>query len=196
MKKVESKFRSMTAVEKAEFLNDKFFEMDGKLYHRELDHHSKTHGAVGGYDGQGYLKARINGCLEGVHRIIFAMHYGYWPEYPVDHRNHRRDHNHISNLREISHSCNLKNCRLSPDIEDVTGISYDGKNLSWRATVQHNGVPKRLGRHKSKLKAAAARFYGEVTCDYTACQSESSAKRYLEYKTGCDLTDVLTIETL
>ena len=53
------------------------------------------------------------------HRIIFAMHYGYWPEL-VDHIDQNPSNDRIENLRDANKSLNALN--TSPRANNKTGI--------------------------------------------------------------------------
>ncbi|EMK2710698.1 HNH endonuclease, partial [Pseudomonas aeruginosa] len=68
--------------------------------------------AAGSNDGQGYVRIAIDGCRYRAHRLAWLYCYGKWPAAQVDHLNHRRDDNRLSNLREVSHSENQRNASL------------------------------------------------------------------------------------
>lgn len=109
-----------------EFLRECFDYRDGVLYwtdrpahhfRRSQDHATflkksagKRAGRVAG-DGYIDIKLRINGvgvCF-GVHRVVWAMHYGHWPELHLDHINRQRSDNRIENLREVTPAENSQN---------------------------------------------------------------------------------------
>lgn len=129
-------FRNMSAVDKAEYLNEKFIEMDGQLYWRELDHHSKGFGALGNNNGGGYLQVRVDNKNLYAHRIIFAIHSGYWPEHDIDHVDGVRDNNQIDNLQEASASCNASKACWALGTSGVRGIHPNKK--SWQAHMSFN----------------------------------------------------------
>lgn len=72
------------------------------------------------------------------HRIVWAMHYGEWPNQVIDHINHVRNDNRIVNLRDVSNAENMRNrAPGSRSSCGATGVySKDGKFLA-RITVHH-----------------------------------------------------------
>lgn len=174
-------FRNMTAVEKSAYLNGKFFEVDGKLYHRELDHHNKGYGAVGSESGNGYLRVRIEGHLELAHRIVYAMNHGYWPENSIDHIDRDRQNNHINNLREESNQCQMRNAgTLSSNKSGVKGVSWDKLRNKWIAQIMVYGKHTNLGYYFDKVDAACARLAAEQCLDWPDCDSNSTAYQYVQ----------------
>ena len=84
---------------------------DGKLYNRITRSSRAVIGAeVGCTTGKGYLTVNINKRRYWVHRVIWAMHNGRWPEgkLVIDHIDTDNTNNKIENLREFSH---LENCQ-------------------------------------------------------------------------------------
>lgn len=64
---------------------------------------------LGAYNGQGYLDVMIDGNRYKVHRVIWFLFYGEWPNCVIDHINHNRSDNRIENLRDVDHSTNSQN---------------------------------------------------------------------------------------
>jgi hypothetical protein len=109
-----------------EFLRECFEYRDGVLYWRERPAHhfkrpadhltflKKSAGKPAGRsEPKGYLcvKMRIDGhpICPSVHRIVWAMHHGKWPEHTIDHIDRNRRNNRIENLRDVTISENLRN---------------------------------------------------------------------------------------
>lgn len=108
-------------------------------------------------DGGGYRSGRIFNKTYRAHRVIWAMQTGAWPEDEVDHINGDRADNRWSNLREATHSQNLKNRKLhlsSP--VGVTGIGR--KRGKWRARITHNGIQIHIGTYHRIEDAISARL--------------------------------------
>lgn len=175
------KFRNMTLVEKAEYLNEKFFEIGGKLYHRKLNHRNKGYGPVGCTDGKGYLTVKIEGHMELIHRIIYAMHHDYMPENFLDHINRDRKDNRISNLREVSNRCNLRNAKQRvTNSSGIQGVVWYTRDRKWQAQIVVNSKHKYLGLYEDFADAVCARLAAEQCLSWEGCDSSSSAYRYVQ----------------
>ncbi|HCI1792470.1 TPA: HNH endonuclease [Pseudomonas aeruginosa] len=116
--------------------------------------------AAGSNDGQGYVRIAIDGCRYRAHRLAWLYCYGKWPAAQVDHLNHRRDDNRLSNLREVSHSENQRNaslCRRNTSGE--LGISLEISRQKWRVLISIDGTGKRkhIGYFSSIEDARSAR---------------------------------------
>jgi hypothetical protein len=53
-------------------------------------------------NGGGYRRVWYNGYKYLVHRIIWLMQTGNWPEYQIDHINGNRYDNRFENLRDVT----------------------------------------------------------------------------------------------
>jgi len=83
---------------------------DGVLYWKEDRGSQKCKGKPAGCPANDYLKLRVRelGGSMFVHRVVFAMHHGYFPQ-EVDHVNGNKMDNRIENLREVSRTQNRLN---------------------------------------------------------------------------------------
>jgi hypothetical protein len=83
---------------------------------------------AGCLDTNGYYKVRVNKKMYGLHRLIFAWHYGYFPK-QIDHIDRNPSNNKIENLREANASQNMGNA--------VYKAGKSGKkNVIWRKDRQ------------------------------------------------------------
>ena len=130
----------------------------------------------------GYRRICIKKRIFEEHRIIYLWHHGYWTENQVDHINRCRDDNRIENLREVSHSCNVRNTGIAINNKSgVTGVSFERNGSRWRVGIGkgYGSRDKLVGRYKDFIDAVIARWNAEVEHNYPGCNSTSSAYQYL-----------------
>lgn len=86
---------------------------------------------AGAYKGHGYGRIQIDGVRYNAHRLAWLYVYGYYPSALIDHINMDISDNRISNLREASHSDNLKNKKsrasTATGVKGITLSSSSGK---------------------------------------------------------------------
>lgn len=115
---------------------------------------------IGTKHPEGYLYARINGEMVGLHRMAWLYVYGREPIDRIDHINGDPSDNRISNLRECSHSQNMQNLRAAKNINKsgLLGVSR-AKNCTinpWLAQIQVNMKKIYLGCFPTPEEAHAA----------------------------------------
>jgi len=126
------------------------------------------------------IKITINGTNFFAHRLAWLYEYGYCSEYFIDHKNKIPYNNWISNLREISHACNIRNCNVGKNNKSgITGISWYESRKCWTVNIYVNGKNKWLGNFKQLKDAAKIRWEAEKKYKYTDCDTSSSAYNFL-----------------
>lgn len=130
----------------------------------------------------GYSVVCVKGKTYQAHRIAWLYCYGYWPENYIDHINRVKDDNRISNLREVSPSCNVRNCKVkTTNKTGVTGANYNPKTKSYTATIRdQSGRQTSFCGLKTLREAAMARYLGELAFGYPDCDKNSSAKLFVD----------------
>jgi hypothetical protein len=117
----------------------------------------------------GYIRVTINGKQFLAHRIIWAMHRGYWPSQLLDHIDRNPSNNAIENLREATYSQNAMNTTRKGGLASgVTGVrlAMSGK---WTAYIKVNKAHIHLGNFDSLDVAIKARraaeqdYFGEFS---------------------------------
>lgn len=110
----------------------------------------------------GYITIQVDGQSYHSHRLVWLYNYGEFPEEQIDHIDGSRNNNKLENLREASHSENMRNSKIrSHNTSGITGVSLveikreNGKIYKyWRATwVNISG--------KSKQKLFQVSLYGD-----------------------------------
>lgn len=118
-------------------------------------------------DGKGYRHGRIMGNNLLYHRVLWAIHYGRFPEKYLDHINGDKTDNRIENLREVDQKTNSRNSKMSSrNTSGVTGVRQCSKSSSWIADI---GVDMKcfvIGRYKTFEEAVAARKAAEKLHGY------------------------------
>lgn len=97
-------------------------------------------------NGREYLCTEVKGKLYKIHRIVWLMCNGDWPDGEIDHINHKTTDNRIANLRVVSRAENLKNRTLQKNnTSGINGINWDNKSGKWRARVCNGGKSFHVG---------------------------------------------------
>lgn len=107
---------------------------------------------IGSLDTKGYRRVLILGIEVKCHRIIWYLHYNYWPNDFIDHINGNPLDNTIENLRVVStrqNSNNLKRHRQGY----LVGAHYRKDTQKWRARIHINGKQLTIGTYKNELDA-------------------------------------------
>jgi len=138
-------------------------------------------GSVAGCPNKaGYLKTFIDGKSYYNHRLVYLLYHGYFPENFVDHINRNKSDNRVSNLREVSRSCNLRNTgNPKNNTSGVKGVYFLKKENKWAAKIPLNKKMRSLGIYKSKEEAICARLAGEQCLGISSC-GISPAYRYVK----------------
>ena len=121
-------------------------------------------------DGYMYRNASTEELKRGMPRSI-AMHrqlMGFPKGKTIDHINHNKLDNRLSNLRVASYADNQANSRkLKRTSSKYKGVRYHRRDNVWHAYITIKGKQKHLGTFKSEKDAAQAynnaakRFFGE-----------------------------------
>lgn len=117
-------------------------------------------------DTKGYLQVSIDSKGYRVHRVIWAMETGDWPQGEIDHRDCNKKHNRMENLRDCSrmeNSCNSKPKRSGK----LKGAFFHKPSGTYQSMIFVQGKYRPLGYFKTEIEAhnayvvAAARYHGE-----------------------------------
>lgn len=90
------------------------------------------------------------------HRIIWVICHGKSPKLEIDHINGNSNDNRITNLRDVSHSINLRNQRLhKKNTSGVSGVQWSKSTNKWSAGVIVDNKTFNFGLFTNKDEAAA-----------------------------------------
>jgi hypothetical protein len=127
-------------------------EQNGDLrWRNHYSNPSKNGNLVGSKNTDGYLCVRIKGKMYRIHRLIWSYMYGEIPDAKqIDHIDHVRSNNALSNLRMVSEIDNHRNQKHRvTNTSGAMGVSFDKSTNKWVANITINGRYKNLGRFSS-----------------------------------------------
>lgn len=139
-------------------------------------------GRVAGYKNhQGYIVISYKYTKWQAHRLAWLYEYGYLPEHQVDHINRNRSANNISNLREVTQECNLRNTGNPKDNSTgVKGVYFNNYAKNYQVNISVYGKRHYLGSHDTILEAACHRLAAEQSLGWAGCDSQSPAFKYVQ----------------
>ena len=127
---------------------------NGTFYWR-IDGNKKKLGEQAGTEYKnGYNMITVNGERYRAARLAWYLSYGYWPT-EVDHINRRKNDDRLFNLREVTHSVNMRNVKTRVK-HGVRGIYWDSVNENWRVLIRRDGVNYNGGSHQTFVQAREA----------------------------------------
>lgn len=116
---------------------------------------------------RGYFRGRVFGRQFLVHRVVWAMTHGEWPNHGIDHINGVKTDNRPTNLRDVPQSENARNTRIGKkNTSGTLGVSWDKGCKKWAATIRQDGRQRRIGLFVKKDDAVRARKEAEQKIGY------------------------------
>lgn len=113
---------------------------------------------VGNRHHSGYMRIMVLGKRYQSHRLAWLYIHGEWPN-EIDHINHIKDDNRISNLRNVTRKENLKNISISSrNKSGVVGVSWHRGSRKWQADIKVDKKTVYLGIFQDKFEAICARL--------------------------------------
>lgn len=119
---------------------------------------------AGGLRPTGYRVLEIFGLKYQAHRVAWALSFGRWPEFDIDHINGDRADNRLSNLREASRGQNCANRKARKGaVSGVKGVWWHKANRKWVAGVgrKYLGSFETLAEAEAAYRRAATELHGE-----------------------------------
>lgn len=147
-----------------------FEYVDGNLVWKiNIGTRAKAGNVAGCLHKDGYYRVVLSRKSLLVHRVIFAIIYGYLPTV-VDHVDRNRSNNNITNLREADFSTNIHNSSVSVvNTSGEKGVRLT-KNNKYEARVAKRGVTYQVGTFESldaatiALRAFREKLHGQFHC--------------------------------
>jgi len=142
---------------------------------------NKTGDFAGSLDSHGYFQITVNKKPYLASRLVFLWVDGYWPENEIDHIDRIPTNNKRKNLREVSKSCNMRNCRIGKNNKSgIKGVYFSNGHGKWRASISVFCKRYSLGYFSNIKGAVFARWQAEVKYGFPNCISDSTAFLYLK----------------
>lgn len=150
---IVSKENAMLTYEQAITL---FTYEDGKLLWNVPGPKRNIGQPAGHTDHKGYTRIMVAGKMYLAHRIIWLIHNKEWPKYTLDHINGDTRNNRIENLRDVSHSANMRSAIAKKDNKThCRGISFNPRQTNNPYSLRLQG--KYLGSFSSIEAAQKAK---------------------------------------
>lgn len=144
-----------------------FYDKHTGIFTWKIRKSGVTFGNNAGYISDGYMLIRIDDVYYRAHRLAFLYVFGRWPKEEIDHVNHVRDNNMISNLREVSHAENQKNRSMHKNNSSgVTGVSWHKKRNAWQSLICYEGKKIHLGLFENFQEAVKTRKLAEIRFNF------------------------------
>lgn len=93
----------------------------------------------------GYMQVGVDGHVLLVHRVVFAIANGHWPQQHVDHIDGDRKNNRPENLRDVSCKVNLQNQRKAGSKSSTGLLGASPWRVGFKAEIRSNGKKVHLG---------------------------------------------------
>jgi hypothetical protein len=140
---------------------------------------------VGSKLKNGYIYIYVDGKPTLAHRMAWLYEYGYLPENNIDHINRIRNDNRIANLREVSTSCNARNCKQRDNYTSgVKGVHFFSQTKRWHAYVSVNRRRIHIGYFSTVEEAVCNRLAFEQCLGWIGCESTSPALIFVQEMTA------------
>lgn len=136
-------------------------------------------------DADGYIQIGIKGKLYPAHRIAMLLSYGFYGDgLEVDHINHIRNDNRLSNLRFVTITGNRRNQSISSrNTSGVTGVYYYKAKRKYVAQIKVDSVNIYLGLFATLEEATEVRKEAEIKYKFNANHGTNEAM-YVRKKTN------------
>lgn len=143
---------------------------------RKVDHwaSAKAGKKVGSRHSEGYLECMIDGQRYYLHRLAWFYVHKKWPDGVIDHINHDRKDNRLSNLRDVTVQGNILNMPLkSSNRTGVKGVHLCKRSGKYIAQITVDYKTIHLGSFDLIENAAEARRRAEERLHALVYSSEN-----------------------
>lgn len=122
---------------------------------------------AGSFNNKGYINIEIDSKSYKAHRLAWFYVNGQFPDGDIDHINHVKSDNRLSNLRVVTNQQNCMNRSMTDlNTSGAVGVHWCKTNSKWVASIGLNGKRLTLGKFKDKSKAISVRKKAEVEFNF------------------------------
>ena len=122
---------------------------------------------------KGYKNGKVLGLLMKEHRVVWAWHFGKWPDFQIDHINGNTSDNRIENLRQVENDVNCRNQSMpKSNTSGYVGVSFHSQIRLWSAKYRKDYKDYHVGYFQCKTAAAIAVMQARLQHDFTARHGE------------------------
>jgi hypothetical protein len=119
---------------------------DGILLRKISQPKTKVGSIAGCVTPKGYRYVQFDGRKYAVHRLIWLLEFGCFPEQTIDHIDGNKLNNKIENLRDVPVKQNCENKGVQANNKlGVRGVCYKPRIKKYVAQIQNNGKNTHLG---------------------------------------------------
>jgi len=139
------------------------YEEDKGIFRWKVSNNNrvKVGDIAGSLESKGYIVIGIKGRKYRAHRLAWLYVNGKILLEQIDHINHDKADNRISNLREVNVQDNIRNGAMGKNnTSGYKGVSWKKDISKWRVQIHIDGNKKLIGYFNCLMKAARA--YDEV----------------------------------
>ena len=141
MQKMQIEIKNLIIEDFKEYFDYK----NGELYWKNCRYKAYNGKKAGHIHKTGYWRIKLNKENYQAHRIIFAMHHDFMPEF-IDHIDGDTSNNKIENLREATRTQNFQNSKKTiRNKSGVKGVFWHKIKNRWIARVSVNGKEIHVG---------------------------------------------------
>lgn len=138
------------------------------LWRNTVNSRAKAGQEAGSLGPDGYRRIKWKGKRYLTHRILWFLEFGRWPKDQIDHINGNPSDNRSCNLREATHTQNMRNNKVPiTNTSGVKGVCWHKPSKAWRAQIKvadktlYLGVFADILLAKEAYNAAAIKYHGE-----------------------------------
>ena len=139
-----------------------YFPETGKLFWKDGLPFKAAGGEAGTLSKYGYVCVEVKGKHYMAHRLAWFYAHKQWPKDQIDHINHNRSDNRMTNLRQVTATENQKNSRMRKNnTSGFMGVSWHKRQRKWLVNIMIDYKHQHIGYFSDFFEACCARKSAE-----------------------------------